>query len=501
MHQGFQRGDAYPTGAARAVPSYEEDPRFPAMPASPADWRYRPPPAPSWWHRHSGTLRPLAVVGLLTLCGLMILALVREQTGTQGLFVGLALALLPVPLLLGAFRWVDGVEPAPWRNLAFAFAWGACAATLVALLANSLTTAWLATSMNGDGSRADTVGSTVVAPVVEEVAKAGAILLLYLFRRRDFTGVVSGLVVAGVTATGFAFTENVLYLGSAYGQDTAFGGPSALAESATATTFFVRVVLSPFAHPLFTALTGLAFGVAAGLPPQRRTARVLLPLGGLLAATVLHSVWNGAASGAGATFMSVYALCMLPACAALAWLAVRSRQHTVRTLRRTLPAYAAAGWLSVPEAWALASMRARGLAREYARRTHGAEGARTVLEYQHFATSLALLRARAERGAGAPDFVAREQELLHHLWTRRALATPPTEHAALVLAGPAYPAPAWGPVPGPYGPPPPGGAPYAGPPYAGPPYGSAPYGGAPYARGASMPYGPPGSGTGPPPYG
>ena len=38
------------------------------------------------------------------------------------------------------------------------------AATLIALLANSLTTAWLATSMaDDDSSRADTLGSTVVA--------------------------------------------------------------------------------------------------------------------------------------------------------------------------------------------------------------------------------------------------------------------------------------------------------------------------------------------------
>ncbi|AXK35100.1 protease PrsW [Streptomyces armeniacus] len=459
------------------------------MPASPAEWRYHPPRAPSWWHRHSRTLRALAVAGVLALCGLMILALVREQTGTQGLLVGLMLAVLPVPLLIAAFRWIDGVEPAPWRNLAFAFAWGACAATLIALLANSLTTAWLATSMaDDDSSRADTLGSTVVAPVVEELAKAAAILLLYLFRRRDFAGVVSGIVIAGVTATGFAFTENVLYLGSAYGQDTAFGGPSALAESATATTFFVRVVLSPFAHPLFTALTGVAFGIAAGLPYRRRAARVLLPLLGLLTAVVLHAVWNGAASGEGMTFLGVYVLFMLPAFAALTWLAIWSRQNELRTVRRTLPAYAAAGWLSMPEAWALASMRARALARGQARRTHGAAAARTVLEYQHFATSLALLRARAERGAGAPDFPAREQELLHHVWTRRALAAPPTERAALTLARPFLP-PQWGAAPyghwnAPYGNAP-GNAPYGSAPQTGAPYGGQPHPG----PGAQPPYG------------
>ncbi|BFO22781.1 hypothetical protein SHKM778_91690 [Streptomyces sp. KM77-8] len=54
-----------------------------------------------------------ALITLLTLSGLVILALVREQTGTQGFLVGLGLAVLPVPLLLAAFRWLDRVDPAP----------------------------------------------------------------------------------------------------------------------------------------------------------------------------------------------------------------------------------------------------------------------------------------------------------------------------------------------------------------------------------------------------
>ncbi len=59
--------------------------------------------------------------------------------------------------------------------------------------------------------------------MVEESAKAVAVLLVFLFRRRDFTGLVDGVVVAGFTATGFAFTENILYLGSAFGEDQQVG--------------------------------------------------------------------------------------------------------------------------------------------------------------------------------------------------------------------------------------------------------------------------------------
>ncbi|MCF6524848.1 PrsW family intramembrane metalloprotease [Streptomyces sp. JJ36] len=455
------------------------------MPATPAEWRYHPPRTPSWWHRHGRTLRALAVVAVLVLCGLAILALVREQTGTQGLFVGLGLAVLPVPLLLAAFRWLDGVEPTPWRNHAFAFAWGACAATLVALLANSFATAWLADSvLSGRPGRADTLGATVVAPVVEEVAKGAAILLLFVFRRAAFTGVVSGIALAGFTATGFAFTENVLYLGTAYVEDTAFGGPTALHESLTALTFFVRIVLSPFAHPLFTSFTGVGLGIAAVLAHRRRVWRPLLPVAGLLTAVLLHAVWNGAAGTRDSTFLFVYALFMIPVFAVVLWLALWSRAGELRTIRRVLPAYAAAGWFSAPEPWALGSMRARSLARAMARRVHGAAAARTVLEYQHFATSLALLRSRADFGAPAPDFAAREQELLHHLWTRRALAAPPTQSAARALAPPVPLVPWWA-APGhrPWGPPGTGAGPtpYAPPPVPGPrPGGPAPPGHDPF---------------------
>ncbi|UGY95156.1 PrsW family intramembrane metalloprotease [Streptomyces gobiensis] len=417
------------------------------MPTAPANWHYAPRRAP-WWH--SRTLRAITAGLLLALSGLTILAIVREQTGTEGFIIGLLLSTLPVPLLIAAFRWIDSVEPTPWRNLVFAFAWGACAATLVAIVANSLATEWLATTVmagsdtgTGTGTSPDTetLSATLIAPIVEETAKAAAILILFLHRRRDFEGVVAGIVIAGITATGFAFTENILYLGSAYGEDQALGSTGL--PSTTAATFFIRIVMSPFAHPLFTALTGIGFGIAAALGTRRRAVRITLPLLGLLTAMLLHALWNGSASLTGFHFLAVYALFMIPVFVTLTWLAVWSRQKDLRTVRATLHAYADAGWLAHPEPWALGSMRARAHARNLARRTHGPTGAQTVSEYHAAATSLALLRARAERGSAPPDFPAREQELLYHLLTRRPVASPVTTSAALAHARPYIP-PQWG---------------------------------------------------------
>ncbi|MGP3926087.1 PrsW family intramembrane metalloprotease [Streptomyces sp. 8N616] len=440
------------------VPAYEPQPQFDAVPER-AHWRYRPRRA----LRHSKALRFGTLITLLALCGLVILALVREQTGTEGFLVGLGLAVLPVPLMIAAFRWLGRVEPEPWRNLAFAFAWGACAATLVAIIANGFATEWIATRVETDSAtEAETWGATVIAPVVEESAKGAALLLLFVFRRRDFDGIVDGVVIAGITATGFAFTENILYLGNAFGEDQALG--SSGIQSVTAATFFIRIVMSPFAHPLFTALTGIGFGVAALAAPRQRARRVLVPLAGLLTAIVLHAVWNGSTSLGGYGFIAVYGMFMVPVFGLLTWLVIWSRGSELRTVRSHLPAYVAAGWLVPQEPQALSSMRARAIARDVARRHHGKAAARAVAEYQAFATALAFLRQRAHRGAAGADFVAREQELLHHLWQRKDLAQPALAHAALLTARPWVP-PQWAPPHG-YGGPPPYG--YAPPPYYGP---------------------------------
>ncbi|MFE3666504.1 PrsW family intramembrane metalloprotease [Streptomyces sp. NPDC059164] len=384
--------------------------------------RYRPHRVGMVWR--SKVFRAGAVIVALLLCGLVILALVREQTGPEGFLVGLGLAVLPVPLLMAAFRWLDRVEPGPWRNLIFSFAWGACAAALVAIIANSFATRWIATA-TADPASADTLGATVIAPVVEESAKAAAVLLIFLFRRREFSGVVDGIVVAGFTATGFAFTENILYLGNAFGEDQQLG--SSGFASVTAGTFFVRIVMSPFAHPLFTVLTGLGFGFAAVSARRHRTRRIALPMLGLLLAMGLHALWNGSSAFGPYGFYAVYGIVMVPAFGLVTWLAIWSRQRELRTLAAELPAYAAAGWLTPAEPSALSSMRARGMARDLAR---GRAAARAVAEYESFATSLAGLRRRARHDAVGPDFGSRERELLHHLWQRRDVAAPALTHAA-----------------------------------------------------------------------
>jgi RsiW-degrading membrane proteinase PrsW (M82 family) len=425
-------------GGSHPVPHYHHQPQF----SLPNRWRYKAHRAAFW---ESKALRAGALITVLALCGLAILAIVRQQTGTEGFLVGLALAVLPVPLLICTFLWIDRVEPQPWRQLVFAFSWGACAATLIAIFANGFAIHLLATTFTTTPSQAHTWGATFAAPLVEETCKGSAVLLLFVFCRRDFKGIVDGIVIAGITATGFAFTENILYLGSAFGQDQHLGGDSL--HAATITVFFMRVIMSPFAHPIFTSMTGIGFGIAA-MSRRGQVRRWLAPIGGWALAMTLHGVWNGSASLGPFGFIAAYVALMFPVFALLTWLAIWSRANELKTIRAQLPVYAMAGWLNSMEPLALSSMRARKLARDLARRSRGAADARTVREYQAFATSLAFLRARAARGAADPDFTIREQELLHHLWQRKALAQPVLIQAAHAIRPPAPPQ--W---PSPYPPP------------------------------------------------
>ncbi|MFJ6211729.1 PrsW family intramembrane metalloprotease [Streptomyces sp. NPDC092296] len=361
-------------------------------------------------------LRLGVTAAVLALCGAVMLGMVERQTGALGFLVGLGLAVLPLPLVLGALAWLDRVAPQTPRDLVFCFAWGACAATLVAIVANSWTADLL---VSHQGPRGETIGSAVVAPMVEETCKGAAVLLLFAFRRRGHPGLTRGIVLAGFTACGFAFTENVLYLGRSYTEDRAIGD----GFDSTICTFVLRGMLSPFAHPFFTAVIGIGFALAA--VARGRLLRVAAPVGGWLAAVLLHGLWNGAASLGTGGFLLVYGVCMVPAFGGLVGLAVWSRGDELRAVGTRLPMYVWAGWLGPAEPMVLGTIRLRSRARLRARALYGPAGGRLMGEYIALATALALLRRRAERGAApVAEFTARERELLYRLWERRRWAAP-----------------------------------------------------------------------------
>jgi len=327
----------------------------------------------------------LATIGVVTYVGWAI--------GPLALAVGIAGAVLPVPLLVAAFLWLDRYQPSPLWIVVTCFLWGAGVATSGSLLVNE----FAASLVEARGQSINFV-AVAIAPVIEELLKSIYPLALFLFHRRAFAGITDGIVFCGLSATGFAMVENILYLG---GHGFASESQKGYAAGAFAVTaiFILRVPLTGFAHPLFTSMTGVGIGLAVRTP--RRWVRVVAPLAGLLAAMILHASWNLMAvlSQSQPYFILYgYFAVFMPIFFGMLGLALWVRSWEGRLAERVLPAYAEAGWFSPPEVAALGTLGRRLSARAWARRVAGEAGHRAMRSYQFAATQLALLRDRMNRG-------------------------------------------------------------------------------------------------------
>ncbi|WP_367133158.1 PrsW family intramembrane metalloprotease [Saccharothrix sp. HUAS TT1] len=357
----------------------------------------------------------LPVFGLIALgvCGLVLFGLGTSRTGLLPILVGALAALLPVLAVIGAYLWIDRWEPEPARILLFAFAWGACGATVTSLVFNQTAHVLGQLINGGDGS---TFAAVIGAPITEEAAKAAFIVFLFLRRRQEFDGVVDGVVYAGVTAAGFAFTENIWYFARVF-SDSGFGDLS----SGVIALFILRGVLSPFAHPLFTSMTGIGIGIAA--MTANRGLRVVAPVLGYLGAAGLHSLWNFSTTvGTGSTFINLYFLIMVPIFAGMALMVVWQRRREQRIVAGQLPAMAANKWIASSEVTLLASLQGRSRWRRTVKRKVGDQAAKAVAGYQVAATELAFLRHRMANGTAGPGAEERHAKLLAALVAARQAA-------------------------------------------------------------------------------
>ncbi len=198
-----------------------------------------------------------------------------------------ALAVLPIlawalPLLVGAGR--RGVAPLACPA---ALLWGGLVAAPLSGLGNDVLGTWPELA----ASAGERLRAVLLAPVVEELLKGAAPLVLLVALRRSWPGgtsaTVAGMALGAASGLGFAATENVAYLTIALLQ----GGIPGLLQATWA-----RGVLSGVKHALFTACAGAGLGAALQARSRRRA---LAAAGGGLAAAVLqHALWNGLAAPA-----------------------------------------------------------------------------------------------------------------------------------------------------------------------------------------------------------
>ena len=329
--------------------------------------------------------------------------------GITGLAVGLTAAVLPVPLLVASFLWLDRYEPEPIRYLAFCFVWGAAIATAVALVVNT-SAAWLFDKIG----LPDALVAVLVAPFIEESMKALGPLLLFWRRRTEWSGITDGIVYCGLSALGFAMVENVLYLGKhGYEAGVEQYGPATGLQNLFA-IFIVRILFTGFAHPLFTSMTGIGLGISSRAGDRR--VRWLAPIAGLLLAMMLHGTFNllptlSVSLGQPLIMLYGYLGFMVPLFFAVVGFAIALRSWEGRLTERILPYYVRSGWFSPPEVAALGSLGRRHSARQWAFRVSGPAGQRAMKSFQFAATQLALLRDGMQRGLNRKPADIRRAEL------------------------------------------------------------------------------------------
>ncbi len=350
-----------PTPAPRHVPT-PAPPRVAApkvAPPVPDRPIHRPVPRPSaiadsgLYHPERDKGRRPGVLGILVVLamliggagfGMLVILMTILELGGHA-FIGAAVAFAVAPIYLAIWLWLDRYDPEPVWIQAGALVWGAGAATFVSGILNTLF-GQIVYGLTQSKGAAMLLSASISAPVVEEALKGLAVLLIFLALRREFDGVIDGIAYAGIVALGFATVENVLYYGRVVAKE---GAPGLLL------VFFMRGVLGPFGHAVFTSMTGIGCGIAR--QTHNTFLRLTMPLVGYGAAILLHFLWNtlAAFSGSPAGFMVIYVIIWLPLFlvffAVVIWMGFRE----ARLIRHMLDLEVARGLLTKDQADLVAS--------------------------------------------------------------------------------------------------------------------------------------------------
>ena len=352
--------------------------------------------------------------------GLAIAILIFLIGGPVGALITTLLAALSFPVLILICFWLDRYEPEPARYRLAALGWGAVAAVALSFVAEALVF-----GLPGTNEFVDTDRSCAIRRGVRQ----------RLVSRRDrglppseMHGLLDGIIYGALVGIGFAFVEDIVY----YLQSLQSGQLGA--------TFFLRGIMGPFAHPLFTAATGIGIGIAVST--RRPAVRVLAPILGFLAAVVMHAIWNGSTFLGAQGFLFAYGAIILPL---LVVVSRRSPSGRAPARARCSPAalqqLAQMGWIRPEEIRWIARLSDRMSARAYAKRIGGKPAAAALRAYQQTMTEVAFLHNRAVNGTPPPDLNQRMSQLLRRAALLRPYVVFPPQPPTMVRPSVGAPGP------------------------------------------------------------
>ena len=384
------------------------------------------PPGPAGT-RAPGRIPVGFLAGLAGVCLLAVIALaIVVHGGPAPTALGLALAILPVPLVMAGVLYLDRLEPEPSWLLAVTFAGGAAVAALIGLLGHATGSTLITTPELGPEAgalAAGSFGSVLVGALIAETVKGVILVGVLRYQRSELDGVGDGVVYAAMIGLGFALVSNLF----------AYVVAENSGLSALISAFFQRGLLTPLWDPVFTAMIGIGVGYAAMQKGRRGLWAVAV---GWVVAVALHTAWDDSLRR-GAGWETVVYLILLAFLGLLLLTMRLDRRRIVGLINRTLPQFQAPDVMTADDLRMLGDMHERRLARQWARLHCGLSGGQTVADYQLAATELALTCFRAQQGFLVAEVFADNQQLRLVAMTEAA--------AALRNRQPRPPHPSWAP--------------------------------------------------------
>lgn len=171
----------------------------------------------------------------------------------MGFLASLLAGIFPMLFYAWILYWLDRYEKEPLALLGGVFSWGIAVAAGGAFFINTILGVGLMVITQSEAFAELTVGS-LVAPVVEESLKGFAVLLVFLMFHSEFDSILDGIIYGGITALGFAATENVYYIYTYGFVEDGWVGLSQL--------IFIRVILVGWQHAFYTSFIGMGIGLA-----------------------------------------------------------------------------------------------------------------------------------------------------------------------------------------------------------------------------------------------
>lgn len=313
-------------------------------------------------------------------------------------------AVLPAVLYSLVIWWFDKYEKEPWGLLVVTFVWGAIPAIFMSLMAEFLL------GIPFSAVFGDAVGQVIqrsaIAPIVEEVIKGFTIFLIFLIFRREFDGLLDGIVYGALVGFGFGMTENMFYFLGGFREGGAMGWVMVI---------FLRTMIFGLNHGLFSSITGIGFGYAS--IANRAWQRWLAPLLALCGAILFHAMHNTFSSLAGELSWPILISLLNDWCGVLIILLIifLSWDREKRWIVQELSSEVDAGVLSQADYEIVASYWGRIAAQWRAFSRYGLRQARKSRKLHELATELAFKKHRLHvmgdevRGEAAETTLLREE--------------------------------------------------------------------------------------------